>query len=240
MIADYVPSILFTGINQTMFDVICHAWDKYKAVLVNTPDVVSAIKELANKKFNLICFVLPDDSEEERRTINQITLLRDMTPTPIVVLTHHPFDPQLMMKALDEGADDFQVCPGTIEEASAIGMALIRRYTQFNTGKKERPFTMLISENIIISVAFRKVFVRGKEVELMKKEFDILALLIRNQGRVFTYEQIFRRVWGEDYADNSNDILWRQIHSLRKKLQIEPNMPDFIETVREVGYRYNP
>ena len=223
-----------------MFEVACQAWSKYKGEIVKAADVVEAIKLLAERKFHLVCIVLPDEPSETQNTINQIKMMRDMTAAPIIVLTHEPFDPELMVRALEDGADDFQVCPGTLEEAGAIGMALIRRYTQFSTGKKERPVTLLMTENILISVEYRKVFVRGKEVELLKKEFDILTMLIRNQGRVFTYEQIFREVWGEDYVDNAKEVLWNQIGRLRTKLHIYPELPEFIRTVHGVGYSYDP
>lgn len=240
MANNFIPNILICGIEQAIFETVCQAWDKYKAELFRVTSLVEAVREITKSKYHLVCIVLPDDREERAYTINQIKIIRDLSDAPIIVLTHDPFDPDLMIKALEDGADDFQVCPGTLEEAAAIGMALIRRYTQFNTGQKEHPFTMLITENILISVDLRKVFVRGKEVELLRKEFDILTMLIRSQGRVFTHEQIFREVWGEDYVENSKETLWNQIYSLRKKLQIEPGMPEFIETVHGVGYRFNP
>lgn len=235
-----IPSILISGIDEKLFETVCEAWSDYSAELSRVDGIFGALKELSNNSFHLICVVLPEDDEERKFAIEQVRVMRGMTLAPIIILVHVPFDQKLAIRALREGADDFSVCPGTLEEATAIGMAMIRRFTQFNTGKKERTYTMLITESIIISLAFRKVFVHGKVVKLMKKEFDILAMLIKSQGRVFTYEQIFRNVWGEDYMDNSKDVLYTQIRRLRSKLQISPDLPEFIRTVAGVGYSYDP
>ena len=84
----------------------------------------------------------------------------------------------------------------------------------------------------------RKVLMKGSEISLTPKEFDILYFLAKNRGEVFTKEQIYRAVWEEDYLlDNSNIMAF--IRKLRKKIEPDPEQPFYIQTVRGVGYRFN-
>jgi len=78
------------------------------------------------------------------------------------------------------------------------------------------------------------------EIELVKKEFDLLCLLVRNHGIVLTYDQIFERVWGEEYIGGGKDIVWNQIRRVRDKIQVDPALPHFIKTVHGVGYSFDP
>lgn len=84
----------------------------------------------------------------------------------------------------------------------------------------------------------RKVLIKGSEVSLTPKEFDILYFLAQNRGEVFTKEQIYRAVWEEDYLlDNSNIMAF--IRKLRKKIEPAPDSPTYILTIWGIGYKFN-
>ncbi|EGT2201674.1 winged helix-turn-helix domain-containing protein [Clostridioides difficile] len=84
----------------------------------------------------------------------------------------------------------------------------------------------------------RKVLIKGSEVSLTPKEFDILYFLVQNKGEVFTKEQIYRAVWEEDYLlDNSNIMAF--IRKLRKKIEPAPDSPTYILTIWGIGYKFN-
>ena len=85
----------------------------------------------------------------------------------------------------------------------------------------------------------RLVQVREQVVDLTVKEFDILALLIRNPKRVFTYEMIIELVWNEDYSNYSRKAVNNHISNMRKKLKISPDVPDYIKSVSGVGYKFD-
>ena len=85
----------------------------------------------------------------------------------------------------------------------------------------------------------RLVSVRGQEIDLTAKEFDILALLIMNPKRVFTYEMIVDIVWSENYDYYSRKAVNNHISNLRKKLKIEPDIPDYIKSVHSIGYKFD-
>ena len=84
----------------------------------------------------------------------------------------------------------------------------------------------------------RKVLIKGSEISLTPKEFDILYFLAKNRAEVFTKEQIYRAVWEEDYLlDNSNIMAF--IRKLRKKIEPAPDSPTYILTIWGIGYKFN-
>ena len=89
-----------------------------------------------------------------------------------------------------------------------------------------------------INLSRRRVINNGQEIELTVKEYDILCLLAANKGRVLTYEQIYDKVWGEISAGNEKDTVGFHIRNLRKKL-CDTNSHFSIDSVREIGYRFN-
>lgn len=99
-----------------------------------------------------------------------------------------------------------------------------------------------LSENIVvgeleISPKNRKVILQGKEISLTPKEFDILYFLVENRGEVFTKEQIYKAVWEEDYLmDDSNIMAF--IRKLRKKIEPNPDSPQYILTIWGIGYKF--
>lgn len=79
----------------------------------------------------------------------------------------------------------------------------------------------------------------SKEIMLTAKEFDLLALLIRNPGRVFTFEMIMDLVWNEEDSFYSRKVIINHASNLRKKLRISDMVPDYIKSIRGVGYKFD-
>ena len=96
----------------------------------------------------------------------------------------------------------------------------------------------LVYKELAIIPSKRQVLLHQKEVILTAKEFDILELLARNKGRVFSKDEIYDRIWGESYVlDNRNIIAY--INKIRKKIEPDPSNPIYILTVWGVGYKFN-
>ena len=93
--------------------------------------------------------------------------------------------------------------------------------------------------NLYVCLEQRLVRVQNQVVDLTAKEFDILALLIQNPKRVFTYEMIIEIVWNEDYSYYSRKAVNNHISNMRKKLKISPDVPDYIKSVTGVGYKFD-
>ena len=98
--------------------------------------------------------------------------------------------------------------------------------------------TTISCGNLVISEKSRRVSRDGTEISLTPKEFDILLFLARNRGEVFTKEQIYHAVWDNDYVmDDSNIMAF--IRKLRKKIEPNPDAPEYIQTIWGIGYKFN-
>jgi len=164
-------------------------------------------------------------------------ILRDVTHDPILIGTHN-FSVQAQTQALRNGAD-FYGKFGRERENMDAALATIRRVSERAMQGEHMPLLPLIGGDIILSQLYRCVFVRGIEVTLHKKEFDILQYLMANNGRVIPHIQLLQKVWGEDFGEYDTEVLWRTINRLRGKLsRISTNGWD-IKVERGVGYKFS-
>ena len=83
------------------------------------------------------------------------------------------------------------------------------------------------------------VFVGNEKIELTRQEFDLLYYLMLHHGKVLSYKQIYRRVWGSDYEDAEREVLRNAIKRLREKLKTRPDGSEYIKTVLDVGYSFS-
>lgn len=102
------------------------------------------------------------------------------------------------------------------------------------------PLTVVDIGELHFCLEYRLVEVYGQEIEMTAKEFDILALLILNPRRVFTYEIISDIVWKEEYNEYSRKAINNHISNLRRKLKVTPDIPNYINSVHSVGYKFEP
>lgn len=106
------------------------------------------------------------------------------------------------------------------------------------TGENSTTENAISCGDLVISARARKVERDGKEILLTPKEFDILLFLAGNRGQVFTKEQIYQAVWENDYVmDDSNIMAF--IRKLRKKIEPNPDAPEYILTIWGIGYKFN-
>ena len=101
------------------------------------------------------------------------------------------------------------------------------------------PLTFADIDDIHFCLEYRSVEVSGNEIFLTQKEFDILALLILNPRRVFTYEMLSDMVWKDEYDIYSRKTITNHISNIRKKLKIHDSMPEYIKSVHGVGYKFD-
>jgi two-component system OmpR family response regulator len=155
------------------------------------------------------------------------TELRRRRPgTPILMLTALA-DVSDRIRGLDGGADDYLVKPFDLGELLARLRVLIRRGS---TGRAQ----LLEVANLRVDPSMRMVTRGGRQIELTAREFDVLAVLVRNQGRLVSREQLLQEVWEENYEGSPN-VVDVYIGYLRKKLE-QPRSPQLIRTVRGMGF----
>lgn len=105
--------------------------------------------------------------------------------------------------------------------------------------QSDQPLTEIQEGDLYFCLEQRLVTVRGQVISLTVKEFDILALLIQNPKRVFTYEMLLDLVWHEDYTYYSRKAINNHVSNLRKKIKIAPDLPDYVKSVYGVGYKFD-
>ncbi|HEX8086929.1 MAG TPA: response regulator transcription factor [Solirubrobacteraceae bacterium] len=175
----------------------------------------------------LLDLALPDgDGRDVCRT------LRATSSVPVIMVTARGTETDKIV-GLEIGADDYVVKPFSAAEVIARIRAVLRRAT----AKDEGPQEPIRIGDLDVDLAARRARLRGDEIELSRKEFDLLAELARHAGRVVTREDLMSRVWDENWF-GSTKTLDVHIGWLRKKLGDDPAAPRWIETVRGVGFRF--
>jgi two-component system KDP operon response regulator KdpE len=155
-------------------------------------------------------------------------LRKSGSDVPVVVLSSRTNEPE-KVKALDLGADDYVTKPFGIDELLARLRAALRHRLQQHG---ERP--VFKSGDLTVDLVRRIVTMRGKELKLTPREYDLLRLLVAHAGKVLTHKFILREIWG---ADTDVQYLRIYIRTLRHKLEPAPEAPQYILTEQGVGYR---
>jgi two-component system KDP operon response regulator KdpE len=156
--------------------------------------------------------------------------IRGFSAAPIIMLTVRNAERD-KVQALDAGADDYVVKPFGIEELLARIRASLRRYS---TGETLPP---LAAAGLSIDFESRRVEVRGQQVHLTPKEFEVMKLLVANQGKPLTHRRLLQAVWGPDYGEETENLRV-VINQLRKKIETDSAHPRFILTEPWIGYRF--
>jgi two-component system KDP operon response regulator KdpE len=155
--------------------------------------------------------------------------LRTWSSVPVLILSVREAE-ETIVAALDAGADDYLTKPFRGGELLARIRALLRHRS---SGLEDQVFT---SAELVVDHGTRTVLVRGESVRLTPTEYALLALLVRNAGRVLTHTYLLVQVWGPTFADEIQ-TLRVFIGQLRKKIERDPATPRIILTESGVGYR---
>jgi two-component system, OmpR family, response regulator RegX3 len=167
--------------------------------------------------------------------------IRGRSSVPIIMVTAKGTEIDTVV-ALEVGADDYVTKPYRLRELVARMRAVLRRAPGGPESNDGGSFEFghdgtWESNGIKVDFDQRRVFVRGDEVHLRRKEFELLRLLVENSGRVLTRDLLIDRVWGTDYIGDTK-TLDVHIKRLRSRIEADPSSPVLITTVRGVGYRF--
>ncbi len=158
--------------------------------------------------------------------------IRQRSDVPIIMLSARGQERDIV-RGLNLGADDYLTKPFGVGEMLARVRAALRRTPQ--NGVTPRP--PLVMQHLEIDFAARRVTVRGREAQLTPTEYDLLAHLAINAGRVLTHQTLLQAVWGPEYGDET-EYLWAYIRRLRRKIEPDPSSPRYILTQPGVGYSF--
>ena len=164
--------------------------------------------------------------------------IRAQSSVPIIMVTAKSGEIDTVV-GLEVGADDYVTKPYRIRELVARIRALLRRASGDTTGEVERSASTstLRVGDVTLDPEAHRLTVRGQEVTVPLKEFEVLHLLLANAGRVLTREVLIDRVWGSDYVGDTK-TLDVHIKRLRSKIEVDPSAPTRIVTIRGLGYKY--
>jgi two-component system OmpR family response regulator len=166
-------------------------------------------------------------------------ILRKDTTVPIIMLTAKAEEIDKIV-GLELGADDYMTKPFSIRELLARVRAMMRRSDIGKKAEQEGSISdsqVIRAGNFEIDLSRHSVLNGTEQISLNPKEFDLLVFLMRNKGQVFSRDTLLEKVWGYDFAGDTRTV---DVHIrwLRQKIEVDPNSPKFLVTVRGVGYKF--
>ena len=199
-------------------------------------DVIKAYngrEALEKARENSIQLIILDIMMPEMDGIRTLLKLREEKNLPVILLSAKSEDSDKIF-GLTAGADDYVTKPFNPSELVARVKSQLRRYTVLGSAEKTNGKTVI--DGLVIDNEAKSVSVDGRAVRLTPIEFKILELLAKNRGRVFSADEIYRRVWNEDTFINDSTIAVH-IRHIREKIEINPKEPHYLKVVWGVGYR---
>lgn len=191
----------------------------------------AGLAKLKEQDYQLVILDIMMPGMDGFETLEQI---RKESSLPILMFTSKN-DSASKVHGLRAGADDYLTKPFDMDELIARIISLIRRYTRFN---QTEGIPQLDFDGLKIDIDNRTIITGNGTFELPPKEFDVLLLLAKYQGKILTKQRIYEEVWGEEYCYDDSNIM-AIISRLRKKLEENPGIPKYIQTIKGIGYRFN-
>jgi DNA-binding response OmpR family regulator len=160
--------------------------------------------------------------------------MQSRTNVLVMILTSRN-DEADKIKALTAGADDFMTKPFSLAEVEVRVEALLRRVRYIHPTQSQH----LIFKQLVINLEGREVMLNDKPLALTALEFNILHFLASHPGQAWSRAQLIQKIWGCDYVGDGR-VVDVHIGQLRKKMEFDSSMPEFIKTVRGYGYKFEP
>lgn len=163
--------------------------------------------------------------------------IRQTSQVPIIMLTAKDSEIDIVV-GLELGADDYITKPYSTRELLARLRAALRRSTSVSEDVDAESDSLVIDElGVRLDSERHTVTVRGEEITMPLREFELLEMLMRHSGRVLTRGQLIDRVWGSNYYGDTK-TLDVHVKRIRARIEEEPSKPELISTIRGVGYRF--
>ncbi len=161
--------------------------------------------------------------------------IREFSDVPIIMLTAKGDDMDKIL-GLEYGADDYITKPFNILEVKARIKAIMRRTSPAKP--KTADNSVIEKGDLKLDCESRRLFILGNEINLTAREFELLELMVKNENKVYSRENLLTMVWGQDYP---GDVRTVDVHvrRLREKIEVNPSEPKYVHTKWGVGYYYN-
>ena len=193
-------------------------------------DGEEALEKVKENKYDIILLDLMLPKISGLEVCQQI---REFSQVPIVMLTAKGEDMDKIL-GLEYGADDYITKPFNILEVKARIKAIMRRTSRTEKTERDR---IIEVQDMKIDCESRRVYIKGEEVNLTAKEFDLLELLVHNPNKVYSRENLLKIIWGYEYL---GDVRTVDVHirRLREKIESNPSDPKYVHTKWGVGYYF--
>lgn len=161
--------------------------------------------------------------------------IRAVSSTPVIMLTAQGSE-DAIVRGLDIGADDYVTKPFQLKPFMARVRANLRRA---NAPQPQYGKVTYQDDYLTIDLETHKVLIKGEPVKLTPTEYKLLAVLVKNRGRILAFRQLLEQVWGFEYIDDI-DYLRVYIWHLRRKIEPDPKNPTYLHNELSIGYRFDP
>ena len=190
-----------------------------------------ALRRIGEQEIHL---VLMDIMMPQMDGITAMVKIREISNVPVILLTAKGEDTDKVL-GLTVGADDYVTKPFNPLELVARVKSNLRRYTQLGNLNVENNALFTVG-GLCINDDTKEVTVDGESVKLTPIEYNILLLLVKNQGKVFSIDQIYESIWNEEAIGADNTVAVH-IRHIREKIEINPKEPRYLKVVWGVGYK---
>lgn len=195
-------------------------------------DGLQAIEIMKKEEVHLILLDIMMPNLDGIRATRKI---RETSSVPIIMLSAKSEDVDKIL-GLNIGADDYITKPFNPLELIARVKSQLRRYTQLGNLATEEKEAVYVCGGLVVNDDLKTVTVDGEPVKLTPIEYNILVLLIKNQGKVFSIEQIYENIWNEESIGADNTVAVH-IRHIREKIEINPREPRYLKVVWGIGYK---
>ena len=195
-------------------------------------DGLQAIEIMKKEEVHLILLDIMMPNLDGIRATRKI---RETSSVPIIMLSAKSEDVDKIL-GLNIGADDYITKPFNPLEVIARVKSQLRRYTQLGNLATEEKEAVYVCGGLVVNDDLKTVTVDGEPVKLTPIEYNILVLLIKNQGKVFSIEQIYENIWNEEAIGADNTVAVH-IRHIREKIEINPREPRYLKVVWGIGYK---
>lgn len=195
-------------------------------------DGLQAIEIMKKEEVHLILLDIMMPNLDGIRATRKI---RETSSVPIIMLSAKSEDVDKIL-GLNIGAEDYITKPFNPLELIARVKSQLRRYTQLGNLATEEKEAVYVCGGLVVNDDLKTVTVDGEPVKLTPIEYNILVLLIKNQGKVFSIEQIYENIWNEEAIGADNTVAVH-IRHIREKIEINPREPRYLKVVWGIGYK---
>ncbi|MFD3260597.1 response regulator transcription factor [Paenibacillus lentus] len=229
-----MQSILLVEDDLSISEMVISYLSKEGFTIVHARDGEEALRLFSEQKYAL---VLLDLMLPYLNGMDFLKIIREQSRVPVLIISAKDGEVDKAL-GLGFGADDYIAKPFSLIELTARVKSAIRRATEYSdSGSSSSPRSNIITvQDMTMDIDNIRLSKKGREIHLTAKEWSILKLLFTYPKKIFTKEQIYRSVWGDEYYGDEN-IINVHMSRLREKIEDNPSSPQYIKTVWGIGYK---